>query len=94
MDRKKSPNRLIVDEARFDDNSVVCLTAAKMEELQLSRGDTVLLKGEKGHDTVCLVLSDEDTVDSNIRMNKVPSLLFPYAYSSHLPIPSIIVGCP
>lgn len=71
MDKKKAPNRLIVDEARNDDNSVVCLSAAKMEELQLFRGDTVLLKGKKGHDTICIVLSDDDTQDSNIRMNKV-----------------------
>jgi len=71
MDKKKAPNRLIVDEARNDDNSVVCLSAAKMEELQLFRGDTVLLKGKKGHDTVCIVLSDDDTSDANIRMNKV-----------------------
>jgi transitional endoplasmic reticulum ATPase len=71
MDKKKAPNRLHVDEARNDDNSVVCLSAAKMEELQLFRGDTVLLKGKKGHDTVCIVLSDDDTVDANIRMNKV-----------------------
>ena len=73
MDKKKAPNRLIVDEARNDDNSVVCLSAAKMEELQLFRGDTVLLKGKKGHDTVCIVLSDDDTSDANIRMNKVRS---------------------
>jgi transitional endoplasmic reticulum ATPase len=71
MDRKRAPNRLIVDEARNDDNSVVCLSPAKMEELQLFRGDTVLLKGKKGRDTVCIVLADEDTEDSNIRMNKV-----------------------
>ena len=71
MDKKKAPNRLIVDEARNDDNSVVSLSAAKMEELQLFRGDTVLLKGKKGHDTVCIVLSDDDTADANIRMNKV-----------------------
>jgi transitional endoplasmic reticulum ATPase len=44
-----------------------------MEELQLFRGDTVLLKGKKGHDTVCIVLSDDDTSDANIRMNKVRS---------------------
>jgi transitional endoplasmic reticulum ATPase len=71
MDKKKAPNRLIVDEARNDDNSVVCLSAAKMEELQLFRGDTVLLKGKKGHDTICIVLSDDETQDANIRMNKV-----------------------
>mmetsp|Transcript_12904 Transcript_12904/g.11693 ORF Transcript_12904/g.11693 Transcript_12904/m.11693 type:complete len:810 (-) Transcript_12904:65-2494(-) len=71
MDKKKSPNRLVVDDALNDDNSVVCLSAAKMEELQLFRGDTVLLKGKKGRDTVCIVLSSDDTEDSNIRMNKV-----------------------
>merc|ERR1712023_582717 len=42
-----------------------------MDELQLFRGDTILLKGKKGHDTVCIVLSDEETQDANIRMNKV-----------------------
>merc|ERR1719420_1409255 len=41
-----------------------------MEELQLFRGDTVLLKGKKGKDTVCIVLADEQCDDGNIRMNK------------------------
>mmetsp|Transcript_6325 Transcript_6325/g.8834 ORF Transcript_6325/g.8834 Transcript_6325/m.8834 type:complete len:814 (-) Transcript_6325:131-2572(-) len=71
MDKKKAPNRLVVDDALNDDNSVVCLSPAKMEELQLFRGDTVLLKGKKGKDTVCIVLSNDDTDDANIRMNKV-----------------------
>lgn len=71
MDRKKAPNRLIVDDAVNDDNSVVTLSPAKMEELQLFRGDTVLLKGKKGRDTIAIVLSSEDTDDANIRMNKV-----------------------
>lgn len=44
LERKKSPNRLIVDEAINDDNSVVSMHPAKMDELQLFRGDTVLLK--------------------------------------------------
>jgi len=68
---KRAPNRLVVDEAKNDDNSVVCLSAAKMEELQLFRGDTVLLKGKKGRDTICIVLADDETEDVNIRMNKV-----------------------
>jgi transitional endoplasmic reticulum ATPase len=76
MDKKKAPNRLVVDDATNDDNSVVCLSAAKMEELQLFRGDTVLLKGKKGKDTVCIVLSSDETQDTNIRMNKVLFLLF------------------
>ncbi|PNH06125.1 Cell division control protein 48 A [Tetrabaena socialis] len=71
LERKKSPNRLIVEEAVNDDNSVVALHPKTMEKLQLFRGDTVLLKGKKRKDTVCIVLSD-DTVDENkIRMNKV-----------------------
>ena len=44
LERKKAPNRLIVDEAINDDNSVVALNPATMEKLQLFRGDTVLLK--------------------------------------------------
>jgi transitional endoplasmic reticulum ATPase len=71
MDKKKSPNRLIVDESTNDDNSVVCLSRAKMDELELFRGDTVLLKGKKGKDTICIVLSDDTMEDGHIRMNKV-----------------------
>lgn len=70
-EKKRSPNRLVVDEAKNDDNSVVCLSMKKMEELELFRGDTVLLKGKKGRDTVCIVLSDDETDDGTIRMNKV-----------------------
>ena len=47
LNRKKAPNRLIVDEAVMDDNSVVQLHPATMEKLQLFRGDTVLIKGKK-----------------------------------------------
>lgn len=71
MDKKKAPNRLVVDDAVNDDNSVICLSPAKMEELQLFRGDSVLLKGKKGKDTVCIVLANDETEDCNIRMNKV-----------------------
>eukprot|EP00171_Calliarthron_tuberculosum_P020447 IDg20447t1 len=71
LDRKKAPNRLIVDDATNDDNSVVALSPAKMEELQLFRGDTVLLKGKKRKDTVCIVLADEECEDARIRCNRV-----------------------
>ncbi len=71
MDKKKAPNRLVVDEATNDDNSVISLSPAKMDELGLFRADTVLIKGKKGHDTVCIVLSDDEAQDANIRMNKV-----------------------
>lgn len=44
LERKKSPNRLVVDEATNDDNSVIGMHPDTMEKLQLFRGDTVLLK--------------------------------------------------
>ena len=49
---KAKPNRLIVEEAVNDDNSVVALSQDKMDELQLFRGDTVLLKGKRRKETV------------------------------------------
>jgi len=71
MDKKRSPNRLIVDEATNDDNSVICLSDKKMEELELFKGDTVLLKGKKGKTTVCIALIDNECPDANIKINKV-----------------------
>jgi hypothetical protein len=70
LEKKKAPNRLIADEAVNDDNSVVALHESKMEELELFRGDTVLLKGKKRRDTVCIVLADETCEENKIRMNK------------------------
>lgn len=44
LERKKAANRLVVDEAVNDDNSVVALHPETMEKLQLFRGDTILIK--------------------------------------------------
>ncbi|XP_059632723.1 cell division cycle protein 48 homolog [Cornus florida] len=71
LERKKSPNRLIVDEAINDDNSVVSMHPTQMEALQLFRGDTVLIKGKKRKDTVCIAITDEECEEPKIRMNKV-----------------------
>ncbi|EAK88590.1 CDC48 like AAA ATPase ortholog, partial [Cryptosporidium parvum Iowa II] len=71
IEKKRAPNRLLVDDAINDDNSVVCLSPAKMEELKLFRGDTILLKGKKRRDTICIVLVDPDLEEGKIRMNKV-----------------------
>jgi transitional endoplasmic reticulum ATPase len=71
MDTKKAANRLVVEEATIDDNSVVCIHPNTMEKLQLFRGDTVLLKGKNGKDTVCIVLHDPSVEETKIRMNKV-----------------------
>jgi transitional endoplasmic reticulum ATPase len=50
LERKKSPNRLVVEDAVNDDNSVVALNPKTMEKLQLFRGDTVLLKAGGGEE--------------------------------------------
>merc|ERR1711904_726823 len=42
-----------------------------MEELNMFRGDNVLVKGKKRKDTVCIVLADDNLEDSKIRLNKV-----------------------
>ncbi|VDD94232.1 unnamed protein product, partial [Enterobius vermicularis] len=68
---KVKPNRLMVDQSTNDDNSVVALSQAKMDELNLFRGDTVLLKGKKRKETVCIVLSDETCPNDKIKMNRV-----------------------
>ena len=44
LERKKAANRLVVDEAVNDDNSVVSMHPDTMEKLQIFRGDTILLK--------------------------------------------------
>uniref|UniRef100_A0A8C8MJR5 Transitional endoplasmic reticulum ATPase n=1 Tax=Oncorhynchus tshawytscha TaxID=74940 RepID=A0A8C8MJR5_ONCTS len=71
LKQKTRPNRLIVDESINEDNSVVSLSQAKMDELQLFRGDTVLMKGKKRRESVCIVLSDDTCSDEKIRMNRV-----------------------
>uniref|UniRef100_A0AAZ3NR91 Transitional endoplasmic reticulum ATPase n=1 Tax=Oncorhynchus tshawytscha TaxID=74940 RepID=A0AAZ3NR91_ONCTS len=62
LKQKHRPNRLVVDEAHNEDNSIVSLSQAKTEELQLFRGDTV---------TVCIVLTDDTCPDERVRMNRV-----------------------
>ncbi|XP_013929154.1 PREDICTED: transitional endoplasmic reticulum ATPase-like [Thamnophis sirtalis] len=42
-----------------------------MEELHLFRGDTVLMKGKKRRETVCIVLTDDSCQNEKIRMNRV-----------------------
>lgn len=74
--KKRSPNRLIVDDVTEvvqgdGDNSCVLLSFAKMEELELFRGDSVLIRGKKRHETVCIAIANENTEDTKIRMNKV-----------------------
>ncbi|GJT47006.1 cell division control protein 48 homolog E [Tanacetum coccineum] len=71
LERKKAPNRLVVDEATNDDNSVVAIHPDTMEKLQLLIGETILLKGKKRKDTICIVLADDTCDEPKIQMNKV-----------------------
>jgi len=71
LKRKASPNRLLVDDATNDDNSVISMNTATMEKLQLFRGDTVLVKGKKRKDTVLIVLADDTCDEAKVRVNKV-----------------------
>lgn len=68
--KKNAPNKLIVDDATNDDNSVLSLSTATMERLQFFRGDMVLVKGKKRRDTVLIVLADDSVEDSKVRINK------------------------
>ena len=69
--KKKSPNRLVIDEAINDDNSVITMHPNTMDKLQFFQGDTVLVKGKKRKDTVCIVLGDEQCEESKVGMNRV-----------------------
>ena len=71
LERKKSPNRLMVDEAINDENSAVALHSDTMDILELFCADTVLLNGKKRKDTVCIVHPDDTCDKTKIRMNKV-----------------------
>ncbi|CAO3685627.1 unnamed protein product [Umbelopsis ramanniana] len=69
--RKAARNKLIVDDDNKDDNSVMTLSTATMEALQLFKGDVALIKGKKRRDTVLIVLADDDLEDNKVRINKV-----------------------
>lgn len=68
--RKAARNKLIVDDDNKDDNSVMTLSTATMEALQLFKGDVALIKGKKRRDTVLIVLADDDLEDNKVRINK------------------------
>ena len=69
--KKTSPNKLVVDEAKQDDNSVVMISNKLLDELGLFRGDTVSLKGKKRKESVAVVVSSPDVEDGKILLNKV-----------------------
>ncbi|GAB2230853.1 hypothetical protein Droror1_Dr00015148 [Drosera rotundifolia] len=71
LERKKAANRLVVDEAINDDNSVVSMHSETMEKLQIFRGDTVLLKVKLLMWSDGLLLNASQT---NLLLNKLQEL--------------------
>ena len=58
LDQKKAPYRLLAEEGigTSEDNSVIQLTQKKMDELKIYKAETVLLKGKKRKETICVAL--------------------------------------
>jgi len=71
LETRKAPNRLFVEESVNDDNSLVAIHPNKLEELELFKGETVILRGKRRKDTVCILTTDETVDENKIRMNKV-----------------------
>ena len=77
MENKPKPtegNRLIVEDILKKnecENSAVYLNSKKVEELNLFRGDTILIKGKKRKDTVSIIMTDDSCEDKKIRLNEV-----------------------
>lgn len=46
LDKKKAPHKLTVEDSKQDDNSIVEMTQAKMDELKIFKGDTVMIRGK------------------------------------------------
>jgi transitional endoplasmic reticulum ATPase len=71
FDKKRKPYRLVVDQPDHGaDNSVVYLHPTKLTELQLFRGDAVLLRGRLQHTTVAIALTDETCDASKVKINR------------------------
>jgi transitional endoplasmic reticulum ATPase len=51
---------LTVEDAKNDDNSIVEMTQAKMDELKIFKGDTVLIKGMLINQVLIIVFRQEE----------------------------------
>ena len=71
LKKKARPNKLLVEDAVNGDSSTVTISNAKMDELQLFRGDTVVLKGKRKRETLCVVMSDDNLSDDKMLINKI-----------------------
>ena len=66
----RQPNRLVVDESKNDDNSIVCMNEAKIKELKIFNGENVILVGKRRHKTLCLVVRDNTVPVDRVAINK------------------------
>jgi transitional endoplasmic reticulum ATPase len=71
LEKKATPNTFLVDDALAEAHSTIAVSPAKMEELSLFPGDTVVLKGKKRKETIAIVNPDESISDNKIRISKV-----------------------
>ncbi|KEG11645.1 putative Transitional endoplasmic reticulum ATPase [Trypanosoma grayi] len=65
------PNKLVVDDLQGDDNSLIIMNPKRMEELNIFRGDTVMLKGKKHRSTLCIAMEDDECQEGMIKINKL-----------------------
>lgn len=73
LNQKKAPNKLTVDESTTDDNTSVFMTAKKLSELNLFKGDPVLIRGKRRKVTIALALqepSNGNLEDTKIRISR------------------------
>ena len=75
LDRKKAPYHLIAEDSKgpSEDASVIQLTQKKMDELEIIKSETVLVKGKNRKETICICLPDDigKLIDDKIRMGKI-----------------------
>jgi len=70
LDQKKAPNRLIAEEPKNDDNSIVAMHESKMKELKIFNGDPVILRGKRRHETLCIAVRDNTMDPTKMGINK------------------------
>ncbi|XBI51796.1 hypothetical protein VPH35_034271 [Triticum aestivum] len=74
LERKRAPNRLVVDDAEGGvavDSSTVALSPGTMDALDLFNGDVVALRGKRRRETVYYAAKDESCPDGLARVNRV-----------------------
>ncbi|CAD5170724.1 unnamed protein product [Musa acuminata subsp. malaccensis] len=74
LEKKKSPIRLIVDEAINGDNSVVSMNLNRYRICVVAKIEQCLIMGKKRRDTICIALADDTCDEPKIKMNKVVRL--------------------